>query len=196
MILEDEKLKINKEFCYIGLGLGILVLTYCFSFVFTFASINDSFSINVDLLKYNHSSHENLYIIPENYELNMSGSTLVCPSNHCETEFKNLGVIVDEEGNFMDLTGDFKLIDNKINGQLDPEAKNLTEQMSSQFPCQLYDIQKGTSNRTTKYICSDKAEDMGSIFRKYNSTQYRYTFTASFELPSKHYTLNATEGKK
>jgi hypothetical protein len=193
--LGDEKLKIDKELGYIVLCLGILVLTYCLSFVFTFASTNDSFSIDVDLLKYNHSGQEDLYLIPESYELNLSGSTLVCPSNDCVTEFERLAFTLDVEGDFMDLIGDFKLVDNKSNGQLSPKAKNLTEQMSLQFPCELSDIQKDTKNGITKYICSDKLEDIGNIFRKYNSTQYLYKFTASFELPSRHYTLNATEGK-
>ena len=179
----------------IGLGLGILLLTYCLSFVFTSASTKDSFSIDVNLLKYNQSNQKNLYIIPGNYNLNLSGSTLVCPSNDCETEFKHLAFTLDEKGEFMDLIGDFKLIDNKSNGQLSPKEKNLVEQMSLQFPCQLSSIQKDAENGITKYICSDKVEDDGNIFRKYNSTQYRYKFTASFELPSRHYILNATEGK-
>jgi hypothetical protein len=52
-------------------------------------------------------------------------------------------------------------------------------------------LEEDSAKKTTKYICSDPQD--GSIRRTFNDTTYPYTFTATFELPSRHLVLNATE---
>jgi len=59
------------------------------------------------------------------------------------------------------------------------------------FTCSYQDIQEDLAKKTTKYICSEPQD--GSIRRNFNDTTYPYTFTATFELPSRHLVLNATE---
>lgn len=157
-------------------------------------SAQDSFTIDVKLLNHKSTHPDNWYEFPENYQLNVSNSTVVCPSNNCKTTLKGLTLTLDEENLFMDVFGDFKLIDDDSNGNLTPKKQNLIEQMSFHFPCHFSDIQETISSKTTKYICSD--DDVGNIDRNFNSTHYQYTFRSLFELPSRHYILNATEAKE
>ena len=65
--------------------------------------------------------------------------------------------------------------------------------MSIDFGCSLSDIQEDTKNKITKYICSRSDRDNLDITRNFNSTHYPYRITASFELPSRHLVINATE---
>jgi hypothetical protein len=57
--------------------------------------------------------------------------------------------------------------------------------------CRYQDIQEDPVKKTTKYICSDLPD--GSIRRSFNDTTCPYKFTATFELPSRHLVINATE---
>jgi hypothetical protein len=93
----------------------------------------------------------------------------------------------------MAMNGDFNLVDDKSNGQLGPKKQKLIEQMDISFTCSLSDIQEDTKNKTTKYICLRPDRDHLDIERNFNSTKYLYRFTVSFELPSRHLVLNATE---
>jgi hypothetical protein len=63
--------------------------------------------------------------------------------------------------------------------------------MDFDFTCKYQDIQEDVAKKTTKYVCSEPQD--GSIRRMFNDTTYLYTFTATFELPSRHLILNATE---
>jgi hypothetical protein len=63
--------------------------------------------------------------------------------------------------------------------------------MNFDFQCNFQDIKEDTAKKTSKYICSDPQD--GSIRRNFNDTTYPYKFTATFELPSRHLILNATE---
>ena len=98
---------------------------------------------------------------------------------------------INEESSTIILVGDFSLIDDKSNGQLSPKKQNLIEKMSFNFGCTFDDIQEDTKKKTTKYICSEP--DILDIIRNFNSTHYKYRYTATFELPSRHLVLNATE---
>jgi len=93
----------------------------------------------------------------------------------------------------MTAVGDFALVDDNSNGHFSPKKQNLVEQMSIDFGCSFSDIQEDTKNKITKYICSPSDRDNLDITRNFNSTHYPYRITASFELPSRHLVLNATE---
>jgi hypothetical protein len=162
----------------------------------------DTFNINVILLKgkpspitfEDDSEDESVwYELPDkgDYQFDVSNSSIVCPSNQCKIMSyadKMLFITMD---NGMALAGNFKLIDDKSNGHLNPKKQQLIEQMNFDFNCNYQDIQEDLAKKTTKYICSDPQD--GSIRRNFNDTTYPYTFTATFELPSRHLVLNATE---
>jgi hypothetical protein len=59
------------------------------------------------------------------------------------------------------------------------------------FMCTFDDIQENLKNGTTKYPCSDQYAT--GVTRTFNHTAYPYIFSASFELPSRHFVLNAEE---
>jgi len=63
--------------------------------------------------------------------------------------------------------------------------------MNFNFNCRYQDIKEDSAEKTTKYICSEPQD--GSIRRTFNQTSYPYKFTATFELPSRHLVINATE---
>ena len=172
-----------------------LLLSSCFSSVFGLGTVNDTFNIDVNLkdrspglLQFNEN--DDWYEFPKNYELDVKNSSIVCPSNNCKST-SDLAFIIHEDDRYMSLGGDLKLVDDKSNGQLTPKKQKLIEQMTFRFICYFQDIQEDIVKNTTKYICSEP--DSGSINRDYNNTYYPYTFTATFELPSRHLVLNATE---
>ncbi len=162
----------------------------------TAANYGDTFNIEVKLIKHKLFSDDNWFQFPEDYQLNVSNSSLICPSNNCKSNLKfengSTSTLVLEEGtNSMVIIGDFRLVDDQSNGHLTPKKQNLIEQMTYDWGCQFSDIQEDTKSKTTKYICSNPDNEI--IIRKFNSTYYPYKITASFELPSRHLVLNATE---
>lgn len=92
----------------------------------------------------------------------------------------------------MTLVGSYRLQDDISNGHFTPKKQELVENMDIMFVCSFNDIQEDLKNGITKYICSDKLAARG-LTRVFNHTSYPYTFSASFELPSRHFVLNAEE---
>jgi hypothetical protein len=90
---------------------------------------------------------------PENYQLNLSNWTLVCPSSNCKSiikgEISSPRLILDQDSNFMHVLGDFKLVDDISNGHLSANKQELVEQMSFEFSCDFSDIQSEDSHKQT-----------------------------------------------
>jgi hypothetical protein len=99
----------------------------------------------------------------------------------------------DDNDNSMSLYGDFNLVDEQSNGHFSPKKQNLVEKMDISFGCDYTDIQEDPVKKTTKYICSEQQNIYPLIGRSFNDTVYPYRFTATFELPSRHLVINATE---
>ena len=165
------------------------------------AFAGDGFSIDVNLSEgkpspiifENESKDSVWYELPdeENYQLDVSNSSIVCPSNQCRTASYTDKMIFISSDNYMALAGGFNLVDDQTNGHFTPKKQKLIEQMYFDFTCNYQDIQEDLAKETTKYICSEPQD--GSIRRTFNDTTYPYTFTATFELPSRHLVLNTTE---
>ena len=191
------KQKFSIIFALVGL---IVLLSLNQGSVFGLGSPNDTFKIDTVLSK-NPISYADAgtYKFTKGSQLELSNSDIVCPSNNCKTTLKDEGFtsspilsVSEESGRTLIAFGDFSLIDDKSNGQLSPKKQKLVEEMSINFGCTYNDIQEDTKNKTTKYICSEP-DNILSLTRKFNSTTYNYIYTASFELPSRHLVLNATE---
>ena len=155
----------------------------------------DAFSIDVKLKSIPNAfildKSENWYKFPNNNHLDLSNSSIVCPSNQCKSEITPDNTMLLVSDRVMTLGGDLQLVDDKSNGHLTPKKQKLIEQMNLNFFCKYQDIQEDIAKKTTKYICSEPQD--GSIRRNFNDTTHPYTFTATFELPSRHLVLNATE---
>ena len=176
-----------------ALSLFGLILSSCSVLVSAIGTVNDTFNIDVILSKAPSFLNTDKYKFPDNYQLDLSNSSIVCPSNDCKTKIKLLTLGLDEESSTMVSVGDFNLVDDISNGHLSPKKQKLIEQMSIDFGCSFSDIQEDTKNNTTKYICSQPHRNDLGITRNFNSTHYPYRFAASFELPSRHLVLNANE---
>lgn len=158
----------------------------------------DSFNIDVNLskgkpspIKTSSEDRSVWYELVDNNQLDVSNSSIVCPSNECKmTSYADRMIFISGD-DYMALAGNFNLVDDKSNGHLTPKKQKLIEQMNFDFQCKFQDIKEDTAKKTSKYICSDPQE--GSIRRNFNDTTYPYKFTATFELPSRHLILNATE---
>jgi len=148
----------------------------------------EGFTIDTDLKK---SQFPDMYDFPSKVMINLSDNKDLCPSGQCEIMMDGKSTFLlfslNEAGHYMDMSGDVRLKDDITNGNLTPKKQNLVEQIHLGFQCSFTDIieEKGM----TKYICNG---DTGIVMRNYNSTTFSYPFSASFELPSMHYSLNAT----
>ena len=141
------------------------------------------------------------YGFPKDGVFEISNNSKICPSNQCEL-IPNTRVVTStptgmflafsEDGNAMTLAGYYRLQDDITNGHFTPKKQKLVEDVSFLFLCTFDDIQEDLENGTTKYLCSDQHAIFGAT-RTFNHTTYPYTFSASFELPSRHYVLNAEE---
>lgn len=140
----------------------------------------------------------NNYGIPKDL-FKISNNSKICPSNQCKIipppgpalHPSGMFLGLNEEGNLMLLMGFFRLQDDITNGHFTPKKQKLVEDVSLSFMCTFDDIQENVKNGTTKYLCSHGSTY--GITRDFNNTDYPYTFSASFELPSRHFVLNATE---
>jgi hypothetical protein len=162
------------------------------------AFAGDSFNIDVNLTEYNpytaRVENPNWYKPDKNYNLDISNSSIVCPSNQCKGIPDEITLILKPDDNAMSLLGKFKLVDDKTNGHFTPKKQKLVEGMNMNFFCTFNDIQEDIAKNITKYICSEpKNTIIAYITRVFNNTNYPYTFTATFETPSGHLVLNATE---
>jgi hypothetical protein len=187
--------------------LGILMIVFssalASSVLVSSASGNsgDTFNIDVNLVRHHDFPDLDWFAFPENYQLDLSNSSSICPSNDCKgnLRFSNYSTLnysvsafeLSEDTNSMVMSADFRLVDDVSNGHFTPKKQNLIEQMSFDWACSFSDIQEDIKKNTTKYICSNPENE--NIIRKFNSTGYPYTITATFELPSRRLVLNATE---
>jgi hypothetical protein len=182
----------------ISLTIGLVLMQYAHSQ--PEATLKDgSFNIDVKLSK-DKSGFGDWFQFPDKYQFDLSNSSMICPSNDCKSilsvrvenkpAFAMLSL--NENINTMTVVMDFRLVDDQSNGHFTPKKQNLVEQMSFDWACSFSDIQEDTKKKTTKYICSNPEYE--NIIRKFNSTSYPYEINfASFELPSMHLVLNATE---
>jgi len=125
----------------------------CFSFVPALGTVKESFNIDVKLLKPKSVYWYYWFDFPEDYQLNLSNSTLVCPSSNCKSiikgEISTPRLILDQDSNFMHVLGDFKLADDISNGHSSANKQELVEQMSFEFSCYFSDIQSEDSHKQT-----------------------------------------------
>jgi hypothetical protein len=139
------------------------------------------------------------YDFPKHGIFEISNNNKVCPSNQCKlipnTKVTSTpsGMFLASNGDSMMLTGFYRLQDDITNGHFTHKKQKLVEGIDFMFSCVFDDIQENLKNGTTKYLCSDKSTLFGGAARSFNNTNYPYTFSASFELPSRHFVLNAEE---
>lgn len=141
--------------------------------------VKDSFIVDVILSKgkpspIKTSSEDNSvwYELIDNNQLDVSNSSIVCPSNQCKmTSYADKMIFISGD-DYMALAGGFNLVDDQSNGQFNPKKQKLIEQMNFNFNCRYQDIQEDPTKKTTKYICSEPQE--GSIRRTFNQTTYPY----------------------
>jgi hypothetical protein len=182
--------------------LGMVMILLCLglgsSVILPSVFAGNTFNIDVNLSKgkpspIKTSSEDNSvwYELVDNNQLDISNSSIVCPSNQCKmTGYADRMIFISGD-DYMALAGNFNLVDDQSNGHFNPKKQKLIEQMDFEFNCRYQDIQENSAKKTTKYICSDPQD--GSIRRTFNDTMYPYRFTATFELPSRHLVINATE---
>ena len=125
----------------------------CFSFVPALGTVKESFNIDVKLLKHKSVYWYYWFDFPEDYQLNLSNWTLVCPSSACKSimkgEILSPRLILDQYPNFMHLLGDFKLVDDISNGHLSANKQELVEHVSFEFSCDFSDIRSEDSYKQT-----------------------------------------------
>jgi hypothetical protein len=130
---------------------------------------------------------DNYYNFPKQTPLILSGNHDMCPSNDCKMIFDKA---VDD---YMDGGVTLKLEPNKmtVNGYLKLAGSGYGPAIiSTLFECESINVEKNTKLGTTKYICP---EGSGWFIPAENQDiQYNYDYSASFELPSGHFTLNGT----
>jgi hypothetical protein len=149
----------------------------------------EGFTIDADLKK--SKFVDGVYDIPSSTVINLSDEKQLCPSGQCQVilgdNIGGTGLDLLEEQNFMNFWLDARLKDDITHADLTPKKQKLVEEISGMFACSFNDIIE--ENGKTKYICNDHS---GGITIKHNSTSFPYTFSASFELPSRHLSLNAS----
>jgi len=157
----------------------------------------NTINVNTKLWRYDTifkpSKNESYSAFPVNRVVDLSNSSIVCPSNQCKITEDEMIFKTDDNDGSMSLYGDFNIVDDKSNGHFGPKKQNLVERMNISFGCRYQDILEDPVKQTTKYICSEPNNTYAYIERSYNNTLYPYRFTATFELPSRHLVLNATE---
>jgi signal peptidase I len=145
---------------------------------------------------------DNRYYFPKDgiFEINKGK---ICPSGQCkvipenESSMNQLELRLSEK--YMAFSGNYRLQDDITNGHFTPKKQKLVEEMGITFQCNFDDIQEDLKNNITKYICTGKNDIFaggllgGNAIRNFNSTFYPFTSSASFELPSRHFVLNAED---
>jgi hypothetical protein len=118
------------------------------------------------------------FAFPENHPLDLSNSSIVCPSNQCKIISDEMVFVTGDDS--MILKGDFNLVDEQSNGHFVPKKQKLVEKMYIEFGCDYQDIQEDLAKNITKYICSEPQNTYPHIGRSFNDTLYPYRFTATF----------------
>jgi hypothetical protein len=91
----------------------------------------DTFKIDVNLSKGRPSpiitsseDHAVWYELADNNQLDVSNSSVVCPSNECKmTSYADRMIFISSD-DYMALAGKFNLVDDNSNGQFNPKNKN------------------------------------------------------------------------
>ncbi len=95
------------------------------------ASAGDAFNVDRKLWRYDtlgeNIENESWSAFPVSNVLNISNSSLVCPSNQCKITEDEMTFNTDDNKDFMKLVGDFNLVDEQSNGHLGPKKQNLVE---------------------------------------------------------------------
>jgi hypothetical protein len=167
----------------------------------TYAGIEGAGTLRIEGIMVESFLIPGFYYFPKDVIFEINNSKTICPSNQCkfidDMERDRIHLLFTED--YMLLSGNYRLQDNITNGHFTPKKQKLVENMGFHSLCYFDDIQEDLKNGTTKYICSGKYDEfkgtaMGAhAVRNFNKAWYPYTFSASFELPSRHFVLNATE---
>jgi len=98
------------------------------------ASAGDAFVVDVNLsngkpspIQFEDEIQDSVwYELPdeENYQLDISNSNIVCPSNKCKVTSYTDKIIFTSSDNYMALAGKFNLVDDQTNGHFTPKNKN------------------------------------------------------------------------
>ncbi len=159
---------------------GIASLVFLINIPNVFAE--DTFKID-SILTHDFDTY---YNFPKQTPLILSGNHEMCLSNDCKMIYDKPvddygfgGVTSNVESNKMILNGFFKLTGSGYKGIL-----GLT------FQCESIDT-KTTDVGTTKYVCNGSNGNITPVDEQ-NCCAYYYDFTALFELPLRHFMLNAT----
>ena len=125
------------------------------------------------------------YNFPKQTPLILSGNHDMCPNDDCKMIFDKYsdestgtGVTLTAEPNKMTLNGYLKLTGSG-------EDKWIVELF---FTCNPINIEKNPKLGTTKYICPEG--DGNFVPENEQLGLFDYYFTASFELPSRHFIFN------
>ena len=96
----------------------------------------DSFNVDMNLPKGKpspvmesgkESTSSVWYDFPDNYQFDVSNSSIVCPSNQCKITEDEMIFKTDDNDGSMSLYGDFNIVDDKSNGNFGPKKQNLIE---------------------------------------------------------------------
>jgi len=169
-------------------SIGIVISIFLFLVNIPNAFAEDTLQIDTKL-KHSPDNIDNYYTFPKQTQLILSGNHEMCPSNNCKIifdkyvdEFIGSGVVLTTEPNKnkMTLNGYFRLT-----GGEDDKCICIIGLL---FECETH-TETNEKLGTTKYVCGGS----GSFIPEDESKgAYNYDYTASFELPSKHFIFNGT----
>ncbi len=150
-------------------------------------------TITIDTKLVKTQISNNTYIFPPTFSLKSKDSR-VCPSDHCvgviEKDNALDGISMSLDNKTMNILGLFQLKDHATDGQLAPKDQILLENLAVYISCSKIDVSQDQKTRNTKYICP---KDYRYFRRTFNDTYYPLNVSASFDMPTKELTINATE---
>lgn len=135
-------------------------------------------SLKIDIIL--EHDFNNYYDFPQETNLYFEGNNDICPINKC--------VMMHDKEDLMAPTFHVENIKMTLNGAFRLEGGRDVGQMEFDFTCEPNQVQKNPSIGTTKYTCSGGS---GSFIPEKNAL-YNYDFSASFDLPSRHFVFNGT----
>ena len=142
---------------------------------------------------------DNYYIL-KSANISLTKGSKLCPSDSCVITIAPLKDLsfslspLETQVEKLQVSGDIRISDNVSNSKFTPLKKALVENVHLGTICTMRDIQEDQATNRTKYICGTNP-DLLALTRVFNDTNQLYhDVTMSFELPSKHITLEATEG--
>jgi len=172
-----------KNYYHFGFGITFLIALINIPIAFGQEDVEDTLKIDTILKQ----GVETYYVFPKQTPLTLTGEQEMCPSNNCKMIFDKsiedfgsdgISLSLVPENNTMNVFGYLKLKGGADKGVLDIG-----------FECDISNIEKNAKLGTTKYVCSDAS---GWFIPEDIDKQYNYDYSASFELPSRHFILNGT----